>query len=40
LNLALGECLIVLRDKNSVLGVCNKEGKIKIDRISYPQSKA
>lgn len=39
-KIAPGECLIVSRDKDSILVVCNKDGKIEIDRISYPQSGA
>ncbi len=35
-KIAPGECLIVSRNKDSVLVVCNKNGKIEIERISYP----
>jgi len=37
-KIAPGECLIISRNKNSILVACNKDGDIEINRISYPTS--
>ncbi len=37
-KIAPGECLIISRDKNSILIACNKDGEVKLERVSYPKS--
>ncbi len=36
-RLAPGECLVISKDKNGILVVCNKYGKIEMSKVPYPK---